>query len=187
MQTIKSVLTIAILLLVASVSIVAQSASASRRPISPEALVADLYRTEGKRSSPFFQTRSRALLKKYFTTTLANLIWKDAVSSKGEVGALDGDPLYNAQDMDIKKFQIHRPKIASGKAEVLVSFENFGKKQEITFLLVSQQSEWKIANIKYDDTDLIKILKGTADTAPDHSFYGASPGETVWKGVHGSA
>src|SRR5205823_1055851 len=33
--------------------------------------------------SPFFQTRSRALLYKYFEKHLADMIWKDAVRSKG--------------------------------------------------------------------------------------------------------
>jgi hypothetical protein len=174
MQTIKSALIIMTVLLLASISAAAQKASPSTRPISPEALVADLYRTEGKKSSPFFQTRSRALLTRYFTKTLADLLWKDAVTSKGEVGALEFDPLYNAQDMDIKKFLIHKPRIASGKAEVIVSFENSGKKEEITFVLLSTQSNWKIANIRYDEeTDLIGILKGSADTAQDDSFAGS--------------
>jgi len=73
---------------------------------TPEALVAPFPDTRQKRS-PFFQTRSRALLTLYFTRELADLIWKDAVTSKGEVGALDGDPLYDAQDFEIKKFLIH--------------------------------------------------------------------------------
>jgi len=45
-------------------------------------------------------------------------------------------------------------------AAVLVTFTNFAKKQEVKFLLASQQSDWKITNIKYDDgTDLVGILK----------------------------
>jgi hypothetical protein len=56
---------------------------------SPEALVADLYRAEKEKRSPFFQTRSRALLYKYFEKDLSDLIWHDAVKSKGEVGVID--------------------------------------------------------------------------------------------------
>jgi len=58
--------------------------------LSPNALVADLYKAHQQKRSPFFQTRSRALLYKYFEKNLADMIWKDAVKSKGEVGAIDG-------------------------------------------------------------------------------------------------
>src|SRR5215813_14997828 len=75
---------------------------------TPEALVADLYRVHKARRGPFFQSRNRALLNKYFEKDLANLIWNDAVKSKGEVGVIDGDPLYDAQDMDIKHFAINK-------------------------------------------------------------------------------
>src|SRR6266446_6445109 len=90
--------------------------------LSPDALVADLYREHNHKHCPFFQTRSRALLYKYFEKTLADMIWKDAVHSKGEVGAIDGDPLYDAQDMDIKKFAIDKAVFEDGKARLTVSF-----------------------------------------------------------------
>ena len=85
---------------------------------SPGALVADLYKAHRRKRSPFFQTRSRALLYKYFEKSLADMIWKDAVSSKGEVGAIDGDPLYDAQDMEIKSFAIGKATYDQGKAKV---------------------------------------------------------------------
>lgn len=130
----------------------------TKRP-SPNALVANLYKQHKKRS-PFFQTRSRALLDEFFESHLASLIWKDAVTSKGEVGALGADPLYNAQDTDIKNFIISKPTYHQGKAEVVVSFENFGEKQRIVFELVSQQTGWKIANIKYGGgSDLLGMLQ----------------------------
>src|SRR5206468_7220680 len=75
--------------------------SATGKQVSPDALVKDLYRAHDQKRGPFFQTKSRALLDKYFEKTLANMIWKDRVTSKGEVGVLDGDPLYDAQDMEI--------------------------------------------------------------------------------------
>lgn len=101
------------------------------------------------------------MVDRYFDRTLANLIWKDAVKSKGEVGAIDGDPLYNAQDMEIKHFAIHKPTIENGQAEVLVTFENFGKKQQIVFVMVRRKNAWRIADMKFDDgTTLLGILKG---------------------------
>src|SRR5260370_36954511 len=95
--------------------------------LSPNALVADLYRVHNQKHSPFFQTRSRALLYKYFEKDLADLIWKDAVKSRGEVGAIDGDPLYDAQDMEIKHFAIAKPRYEPGRAMVDANFENLGQ------------------------------------------------------------
>src|SRR5216117_2779539 len=114
---------------------------------SPGALVADLYKAHRRKRSPFFQTRSRALLYKYFEKSLADMIWKDAVSSKGEVGVIDGDPLYDAQDMDIKNFAIGKAVFEDGKARLTVSFDNFGQKQSIIFVLVNGRSGWLISDI----------------------------------------
>lgn len=91
------------------------------------------------------------MLDKYFEKTLADLIWKDGITSKGEVGVIDGDPLFNAQDMEIRKFSIHEAVMGTGSAEVPVTFENFGNKKEIRFQLVPRTGGWKIANIKYDN------------------------------------
>ena len=124
------------------------------RPInrlSPDALVADLYREHNRKHSPFFQTRSRALLYKYFAKNLADMIWKDAVHSKGEVGAIDGDPLYDAQDMEIKKFAIDKATFAGGKARVKVRFENFGQQKNIVFVLVNGKTGWRISDIEYGE------------------------------------
>jgi len=138
----------------------------SAKQTSPAALVAELYRESARKRSPFFQTRSRVLVNRYFEKQLGDMIWKDAIRSRGEVGAIDGDPLFNAQDMEIKHFMIHKPDEVKGQtheAAVKVTFENFGAKKEITFVLVraTGTAGWKISNIKYDDgADLLGILKG---------------------------
>src|SRR5439155_17318503 len=124
--------------------------------LSPDALVADLYREHNRKHSPFFQTRSRALLYKYFEKSLADLIWKDAVHSKGEVGAIDGDPLYDAQDMEIRKFAIKKPRYKEGRALVDVTFENFGKPQTITFIVVKGKTGWRIRDIVYSEGRTLK-------------------------------
>ena len=160
MKIFKSTILVAALLLCSNQW--AHSAAKVTKQTSPDALVTELYRQSGRNHSPFFQTKNRTLLDKYFEKHLADQIWKDAIRSKGEVGAIDGDPLYNAQDMDIKHFAVHKASYANGVAEVKVSFENFGKKEEIVFLLSPgpRAGGWKIANIKYNDgTDLSGILK----------------------------
>jgi len=127
----------------------APAQSSSPKPKSPQALVADLYQAHNHKHSPFFQTRSRALLYKYFEKSLANLIWRDAITSKNEVGAIDGDPLYDAQDVEIKKFVIHSPRNEAGRALVDVTFENFGEAKTITFIIAKGAGGWRIRDINY--------------------------------------
>jgi hypothetical protein len=111
--------------------------------------VADLYRAQKLKHGPFFQTRSRVLVDKYFTKSLADLIWKDARTSKGEVGVIDGDPLYDAQDMQIKNFAIGKPAIDGADAKVTTTFENFGEKKTIVFALKKGAAGWRINDIDY--------------------------------------
>lgn len=165
MKRINLILLVAVLLPGLSVSAGAAQGSKSIKQMSPKSLVADLYR-QHKKQSPFFQRRSRALLDKYFARELANLLWQDAHSSGDEVGALDGDPLFNAQDMDIKNFSIHEGIGGPRMVVVPVSFENLGEKHEIKFRLFSGGGIWRIANIEYDDgMTLLDILKRDSESA----------------------
>ena len=161
MKFVKPILFFAVLFLATNFSFSVYGQTASSNRLSPNALVADLYRVHDRKHSPFFQTRSRALLYKYFAKSLADMIWKDAVSSKGEVGALDGDPLYDAQDMEIKKFAIGKPSYEGGKAKVNVTFDNFGKPQSFVFTLVNGRTGWRIDNIEYGEGRSLRgYLKG---------------------------
>lgn len=132
---------------------------AADKAATPEALVAELYKSEKKDASPFFQTKKRALVDHYFTKELSDLIWKDAIDSKGEVGALGADPLYDAQDTEIKDFVIHKAKTEDGKTTVLVTFVNFDEKKRITYLCVQNEGAWKISDIQYAEYTLLKLLK----------------------------
>ncbi len=139
-----------------------------QKRMSPEQLIGNLY-WQHKKRSPFFQKTNRALLDRYFEKELADLLWKDVQGSGGEVGALDGDPLFNAQDMDIKKFAIHKAESSDAnggagqnKATVTVTFENFGQPHSVYFDVSrsSPSGPWKIWDIRYDDgSKLTTILK----------------------------
>ncbi len=136
-----------IFLSAAHITAPAQTGSVKR--LAPEALVADLYKEHNAKRSPFFQRRSRARVDKYFETDLGNMIWKDAVTSKNEVGVLDGDPLYDAQDMEIKNFAIGAATYEKTMANVPVTFENFGQQKKIIFILVNGRTGWRIHDIDY--------------------------------------
>ena len=126
---------------------------------SPEAVVKALY-AQHEIKSPFFQSENRALLDKFFTPTLATLIWKDARTSQGEVGAIDGDPLYDAQDFEIKGLAVHPAEVGDDTALVTVNFHNFGKKKRIVYTLVLARDVWRISDIRYgDNRTLLGILR----------------------------
>jgi hypothetical protein len=168
MKTLKLILIVAVIVAGSSVSSQAQRQS---RQMSPEQLVRDLYR-QHKQRSPFFQTRSRALLDKYFTRNLADLLWQDARSSGDEVGALDGDPLFNAQDMEITNFAIKEPNLLPNGGTVPVTFENFGKKHVIIFSVARERGRWKIGDLLYDDgATLVQILRNENNSGQTIKIY----------------
>ena len=134
----------------------AQPKSAVASGLAPAALVKDLYKQHDLHHGPFFQTKSRSIVNKYFTKGLGDLIWKDATTADGEVGALDGDPLYNAQDVEIKQFAIGAATVKADKATVVVQFTNFGKKQKIIYRLEQVNKVWKIDDIDYGAGQTLK-------------------------------
>ncbi|MEQ1643044.1 MAG: DUF3828 domain-containing protein [Pyrinomonadaceae bacterium] len=152
----------------------AQSQSAAA-----EALVADLYKQHDAKKSPFFQTKTRALVDKYFTRPLADLIWKDANNSSGEVGAIDGDPLYNAQDMEIKNFAIGKAETKGDTGTVPVTFTNAGRKVTINYSVKQVSGAWKIDNINYgaDSGSLMQWLRETYAGTPEKASSGEFEGK----------
>jgi hypothetical protein len=161
MKKIKLPFLILTLLLTASFHPPMRAQAQSPKRLSPTALVADLYKAHNQKRSPFFQTRSRARLDKYFEKSLADMLWKDAKTSKNEVGALDGDPLYDAQDMEIKKFAVNPATYEDGKAKVNVTFENFAQKKSFVYVLVNGRTGWRIQNIEYGEGRTLRgYLKG---------------------------
>jgi hypothetical protein len=127
---------------------------------APAAVVRELYRVHRKGYGPLFEKRGRKLHEKFFDARLAGLIWKDLTETpQGEVGHLDGDPLYNAQDIRIKNFRIGDASVNGDTATVPVTFVNYDRKERLEFRLVRTKGVWKISNIDYGGgSDLLKIL-----------------------------
>lgn len=137
---------------------------------APDVLIKDLYASEKNGSSPFFQTKNRALVDRYFDVDLADLIWEDAVNANGEVGALDFDPLYNAQDTEITAFMIGKPEYekAGDVATVTVSFKNFGKAETVQyFFYLDETGNWKCVDVVYSSGDSLKDLLFNAKMAAE--------------------
>jgi hypothetical protein len=160
----------------------------ARSAIMPDVVVKNLYAAQKADSSPFFQTKSRALVDKYFMKDFADLIWKDSVAAQGEVGAIDFDPLYNAQDTEITAFKIGKPMYGEGNldvADVPVTFKNMGKDETILFRLErNSQKIWKIGDIYYpSNPESSSSLKDILSKALKASGGNAAPESNTTSGI----
>lgn len=159
----KTIISVVILLLVVSVSVSFAQSSA------PETVVKELYKIHDQdlknSSDRILSGENRQNLDKFFDKTLADYIWKDLTTERDEIGVLDFDPFYNAQDFEIKKLSISKGKIIGSKATVVAKFQNFGAKVSLTYQLIRQNSAWKISDIKYaDGSSLVGYFKEDAKT-----------------------
>ena len=127
---------------------------------SPTDLVAQLYQAHRSKHDPLNETQ---LLARYFDSTLLKLYLRDQREAKGEVGRLEGDPLYNAQDVQIKDFAISPPEAAHGETHVTVRFKNIGKPVRIVLVLTQTHSGWRISDARYDDGSSLKKILQAAD------------------------
>ena len=140
--------------------------------VAPDALVKDLYKQHDDGNSPFFQKENRALVDKYFAKNLADTIWTEANEDRDGTGALEADPLYFAQDTDLKNFVVNAPEINGDAAKVVVTFLNFKEKERFVYSLVKENGAWKISDIDYGKDSLVKVYRqynqaqtGTANAA----------------------
>jgi hypothetical protein len=141
----------------------ARGAQSSRRAAdasSPDAVVRQLYRVHRKGYGHVFDREGKKQQERFFDENLARLIWKDLTETpQDEVGRLDFDPLYNAQDIHITRFRVGAPALEGDKATVHVTFNNYDRKENLKFLMVKTATGWKISNIDYGSGyDLLKIL-----------------------------
>ena len=129
--------------------------------LSPKDIVAQFYQAHRSKHDPLAETQ---LLSRYFDAELLRLYLKDIREAKGEVGRIDADPLYNAQDFEIKDFSISAPEMANGprrtgiEARVTVNFKNIGKPQRIVYVLSRTGNGWRISDIRYDDGHSLKKI-----------------------------
>ena len=92
-----------------------------------------------------------------FSPRVCDLLEKDRREAGDEVPRLDGDPLYDAQDVLITEL-----KIEPAPTGVLVSFRNQGEPKQVLIHVVGAAGSWRIDEIDYvsetPPTSLTKIL-----------------------------
>jgi hypothetical protein len=127
---------------------------------SPTRVVTDLYHAHKGKADPLRYPDSKKLLGAYFEKSLLSLYLKDQAQAQGEIGKLNFDPLYDAQDVEIKDFAVALLSKDKDLARVAASFKNMGTNTKIMFLLINTGQGWRITDIKYSDgRSLQKTLK----------------------------
>ncbi|MBS1792906.1 MAG: DUF3828 domain-containing protein [Acidobacteria bacterium] len=138
----------------------AENRAPAAAALAPDALLRDLYKTHDRDNGAIVQGKNRAIIDKYFDKNLGGLIWKDMTTNKDEVGTIDFDIFYNAQDTDINNLNVGAPQIDGDKARVEVTFENYKEKNTLVYSLVKENADWKIADIDYGKGQtLLKLFK----------------------------
>ena len=152
---------IALVAILALVAGFASAQSGSSNLNTGKELVAQLYKEHSGKSDPLQYPTSKKLLPSYFYKPLLDLYLKDQEDSRGEVGKIDFDPLYDAQDFEISDFNLVVLHNKKGSGYVAARFKNMGVDQEIIFALQRTKMGWRIADIQYKNgRSLWKILKG---------------------------
>jgi hypothetical protein len=147
-------------------------------PDDPAALLNAIYQRAVKNKGGGFVIDTKAARAKYLSQALAALWEKsDALVEKGDVGAMEFDPITNSQDPDIKSFKVTPEKIEAGRADItvaLVSRRTPGSRV-VRYALVREAGGWKIDDIQgFIDrqpwsvrgllTDFIKLMEKEKQT-----------------------
>ena len=94
----------------------------------------------------------------FLSKSLNALFAKDAQESGG-LGRLDFDPYIDGQDYEITKLTIGEAKVSGTSAEVVVTFNNFGAPDTITFALVNETDGWKVDDVINTNPDFSYSLR----------------------------
>ena len=90
-------------------------------------------------------------LRDYFEPSLAGFIHKDFIRAKkaDDVPTLDADPFIDAQDWEIKSFDIRVTAVDADHANAVVEFDNSGEHRVLHIQLVRIAGNWRIHDIDY--------------------------------------
>jgi hypothetical protein len=115
------------------------------------AFVTAIYNSYKKPNSDGVLIDSDRKLRRYFEPVLAAAMNKDQqdAARHGDVGKLDGDPFIDAQDFEIKQFDVAMKDTAPGKASATVTFTNLGTPTTIALDLVMVKNDWRIYDITW--------------------------------------
>ncbi|HVN63994.1 MAG TPA: DUF3828 domain-containing protein [Candidatus Binataceae bacterium] len=114
----------------------------------------DRYTGPQDKAPPIDYANTREL-QRYFEVSLADIIHADFIRAQkaDDVPTLDGDPFIDAQDWEIKSFQIHVTPVDANHATASVKFTNAGTPKSLQVQLVRVAGDWKIHDIDYGGSE----------------------------------
>ena len=129
---------------------------------SPQALLKELYRVHAQGEGPILDPTGQKVRRIYFTPDLAAALDRELNRpDPEEMGKLDFDPFYNAQDTELGEMDIAVPKVSGKQTTAIVRFTNFGENMEIVYRVVQEKQGWRIDDIEYGEgNSLRKTLRG---------------------------
>lgn len=129
---------------------------------SPQALMRELYRVHELGEGPLLRADADAQRRVFFTDSLAAALDQELNRpNSDEVGNLDFDPFFYAQDFEISGLDFAVAKVSGTSTVALAHFSNYGKMVEIAYRVVQDQRGWRIDDIDYGEgVTLRKILSG---------------------------
>ena len=94
-------------------------------------------------------------IRRYFAPSVADLMIADdaAAEKRDEVPALDADPFVDAQDWEIKSFDISVEHKGPDQATAIVRFVNAGTKFKLRLRLVRLADGWRVEDIVWNPGD----------------------------------
>ena len=78
---------------------------------------------------------------------------------------MDFDIWVNAQDWEIENLEVEQIAADGGKAAILVRFDNFGRRETISYNLLKDETGWVVDEISTGCDTLSGVLKGEPSTA----------------------
>jgi hypothetical protein len=122
-----------------------------------QAFVEGIYKRYIGKNTPGIDLTTREALDLYFTSSLAELIDKDAkeAEKQQEAPLLNGDPFVDAQDWEITDPVVTIQSAGDGKgATATASFKNFGKAVSVRLSLVLTPKGWRVDDIFWSEGNL---------------------------------
>jgi hypothetical protein len=102
-----------------------------------------------------------------FSPSLLRLMRREAAHTpKGDVGALDGDPICDCQEFEITAVEVKIAAVADGRAAASVRFLNFGKPQTVRLDLLAVRGHWRVNDVHTADTPSLVSLLDQSLRAP---------------------
>ncbi len=143
-------------------ALIALPALAASPNDSPQDLMRELYRVHDQGNGPLLDPTASEQRRVFFTESLAAALDQELNRpDPEELGKLDFDPLYNAQDFEVADLDFAVAKVSGNETFAIARFSSFGEPVEIVYRVVQDGRGWRIDDIDYGDgRTLRKVLQG---------------------------